>query len=1153
MALQKQTVSLNIAASINQKADDKQIDVSQLAASKNVRIKKDKRVQKREGLQDYSTAQSSLTATSPITIGASDSQSTVSEYGDKIVMENKGVFYQRDTVASNWKQLAYAPNLSAQVESVANATYTTPFQSVVEALGYRVIVSTDDTVGRLTIIRLTDNLVITKDQVIFTRVSSLAGGARFGYIQVVAMDSNFALAYIDGTTLYAQTITPATAALGSLITINSSTVLTFHMRWVGSSARGGRLVFVSYINGGTTRLQATDNALTIDATLGNQQIDNATTWRNVYIYQNDTINTSRLFIYGGDRLLRLATWDIGALAWTVVTAAATVQTLTLRVSNSNTYTYLLLGVTAIVDPQDATKVNAWYSVRDTSSTGEDRTHVVTHDHSGAITTASAVWSYGLCVTAEPYNDPVRVTTLLPVAYYNGFSSFLGVADFHRSRTSRRAYLAARFGEGLVLNTTMATTTYSAPVDNSWTSSLGFDFGFNSISRYVDIDNLIAQTGTSIARIKLENVSASHFVENETLFLSGAQSFMYDGAEFGEFGFSVRPMEPQVTLGAPIAISIVQQGTGALPEITDVIFGNGNTFPAGNYWTFSTTTTNYYVWYTVNGVGVDPAPGGTGILCAITSTDTWQDVSRITARAITLSGAAVSIGEISASRAIRVTNSVIGAVTDATAGNFQDGPTNLAILTGTYQFCIVYLYVDKFGKIYRSQVSDINQVTTTATRYTFSAVYQVPDITNREYRLNSVELYVTEANGSIFYLASTASSQSFVNWSGAASRLQITNVGAPTASSVFPGPVTSAVQLYTTGGVFENDYPTGWRSSTSFKTRRVILFENSNRAIYSKSFTDDTGLAFSEFLDIVADQDEGDLTAIGAIDDKLILLKEEQKFAVVGDPANDAGGGGSLSLPQAVSSDTGCNDFRSLVQSTDGLYYRSAKGIYRLGRDLQDKYIGDRVEDTNGQTVSAALLLKSTNEIVYLFSDSQDALCYNYYFDVWTYWQNHQCSGAFAGTKLYIIRSNGRVLYSTPTVFKDVENGTTTAVPYTIEMPWLKVKGQQDYQRIKELMLLGQLKSAHSMTAEIWWDYDMRDAVKQTLTIASSSVVSGTDYADGTYQIRFAPQKQKCEAIKVRFTDTPDTSTSGESCTLNAVDFNVGLKAGLSKLKTGKQV
>jgi len=46
--------------------------------------------------------------------------------------------------------------------------------------------------------------------------------------------------------------------------------------------------------------------------------------------------------------------------------------------------------------------------------------------------------------------------------------------------------------------------------------------------------------------------------------------------------------------------------------------------AGTYFTFRNTATNYYMWFTINGAGADPAPGGTGILCPLLSTYTIQE-------------------------------------------------------------------------------------------------------------------------------------------------------------------------------------------------------------------------------------------------------------------------------------------------------------------------------------------------------------------------------------------------------------------------------------------------------------------------------------------------------------------------------------------------
>jgi hypothetical protein len=65
------------------------------------------------------------------------------------------------------------------------------------------------------------------------------------------------------------------------------------------------------------------------------------------------------------------------------------------------------------------------------------------------------------------------------------------------------------------------------------------------------------------------------------------------------------------------INIIQQGTGSLPEITNItpLVASGL---AGKYFEISSTTTDYYVWFTVDGIGTDPAIGGrTGIKIALT--------------------------------------------------------------------------------------------------------------------------------------------------------------------------------------------------------------------------------------------------------------------------------------------------------------------------------------------------------------------------------------------------------------------------------------------------------------------------------------------------------------------------------------------------------
>jgi len=71
--------------------------------------------------------------------------------------------------------------------------------------------------------------------------------------------------------------------------------------------------------------------------------------------------------------------------------------------------------------------------------------------------------------------------------------------------------------------------------------------------------------------------------------------------------------------AHVSISIHQQGTASLPEITDITVTQTVTgWSGGEYFTIHGTSTSFYVWFRVDGVGSDPAPGGTGLRCDLSS-------------------------------------------------------------------------------------------------------------------------------------------------------------------------------------------------------------------------------------------------------------------------------------------------------------------------------------------------------------------------------------------------------------------------------------------------------------------------------------------------------------------------------------------------------
>lgn len=1161
MALQQDTVSITLAAGLSQGSDSKQIDQSKTATSEEMRILKDKKAQKRDGLQDYPTTQTSLTGTNPITIGTSDSQNWVRELNSKVLMHNKGVVYEQDPVANSWNQIAYAPNLSVTTTSVASSSYTAEFQSTASGLGYTVTATSDGLNVRLSVVRDSDLKVILKDSIIYT----VSGAAFMGLVKVVPMNSTFAVLILNGSVGFIGfVLTPSTGVVGSSVTMVASAAgFYFDATWIVGSARGDRLALLTS-SALATDLRLFDSSLTFDATIGAQSVFSGNATKYVGLYNDSTVGINQILCFygfsfsgGSATPVARAIFTIGASSWSTVLASTNTATITLRATAS---TPRYLSMAAMIDAQDSTKINCWYSYRDSSGLAiestpvNDITYVFTINSStGVITTAAAVWSYGATVVAQPFNDTARLTTLVPVIVYQGTNGFAGVADFHRSRVSRRLYLVAKFSEGEVdvRDFSSGLATNRAPsLSRSWSTSAGFSFGYITVKRYINITTQLADIGANVANVQISGTTAALFENNNNLIIGGAQSYCYDGADFGEFGFSYTPLAPLVSLGSGISVNVTQQGTGALPEITIFTFGNAGALSqsgSGSYFTFQTPAVTYYVWYNF-GSNSNPAPGGTGIQVTPLSDDSSSDLIYRTVTAIN-AAASFNVAAVAlTSNTMRTLNVADGAVADATSGATDSGITSGSQLpSGTYQFLAVNLYVDKYGKTWRSRPSDITTVVTTTATSTFSAIIQTPDVTNRVYSLNSVEIYATDTNGSVFYVLTLPTSTSKIIWNGTGPRLVFKNTVNPT----FTYPYSGNRQLYTTGEILENDYPTGWNQVVNFKDRVVLGFPISQSLTYSKTAASDEGLAFSNFLQIVANQDDVPISALGELDDKLIIFKAKRKFVVVGDPANDAGTGGNLSIPQALASDKGCSAPLSVVQTSIGLFYSSLNGVYLLGRDLSDKYIGKDIQDTNSQTVASVALSPNTNEIVYFFKNSSKAATFNYEYGIWTFWRNHQADFGFIGTKTYIIRANGRVLYQVPGQFKDVENGVSTAVTYLIEMPWLKLKGQQDFQRVIRAMILGEYLSSHTLQVEFWWDYDQRDAVKQTLSLSSSQIISGTSYADGTYQAAFDPMIQKCEAIKIRISDIPSSVDDAGSCTLNAVDFIVAMKKGLNRIKQGK--
>lgn len=456
-------------------------------------------------------------------------------------------------------------------------------------------------------------------------------------------------------------------------------------------------------------------------------------------------------------------------------------------------------------------------------------------------------------------------------------------------------------------------------------------------------------------------------------------------------------------------------------------------------------------------------------------------------------------------------------------------TTGAMTAGSYEFVVIYEWTDAQGQIHQSAPSPPLTVvfgsgTNNSTTITCSSLR----VTNKA-NISNV-LYRTTVNGSVFYRETSVIDLTISTPTSGTNTVSLT---ANLADSVLIG----NQQLYTNGGEVENIAVPNVLAITNYRNRLIVIpSENPLTWWYSKQVIPGSPVSFSDLFVQNVDQRGGNLTALSVMDDKLVLFKNSQIFYVVGDGPAPNGSGNDYTEAQFISVDTGCSVKESVVLMPLGLMFQSPKGFYLLDRGLNVQYIGAEVEFYNDQTTTSAVLIANTTQVRFTLGNGV-SLVYDYLFKQWDIFTNISAvaSTIYQGQFTYV-NSAGLVLKETPGTFTD--NGT--AIAMLLETGWLSFAGLQGFQRIYEVILLGEYKSTHTLLVEVYYDFE--DTVSQTTTI--------TPTATAPYQWSIMLKRQKCEAIRFQITEA-DTGTPAEGLSISSITVEVGIKGGLNRLSAAR--
>lgn len=1139
MALQQDTVSIDLAQGVNNKVDDKIAGPNQTSSLQNARFDKEGRLTKRSGLTTQGqTIQGGIASVNSVSfISSSTVLSKVFAHEDQLCVIQNGNLFSQYKAQDSW---------------VFKGTYV-PLSITPTRLDATIAFTDSVTVGSVTVASGGDT-VYTVEEATGTLVgqSILTGGEKA--VRLIGFsDTAWVLTNSSGSgSLIARQVSTQNGSVGSASILASDYVgypYPPNLATTNSASALGEAAFIVYSTSSsdTSRLiPFSKNSGTISSGMSIMALGSISAFYNAITIE-PSVNPNRFYVSG---VGAAQAWNFGSTTYSIVwtspftppfngisSTSSQPHSVTLALSPTNNsdlyvfadyYTSSGLQYTLTQSPDD-----------DTSNFSDDATLTMMQlAGAGGSILSNATYGRGYYLAGQAFRDTTRKTIYLPCVYTSPLQPTVFIMDALEGRPSRFNYTVGKtlYGRSKGFNPILTATT-SVLSQTLPTSPGGDVYRFLNNSYFVDVD------------LTPSNPPQTQYFANTT---HGTGGFLwaYDGINLSEHNFFLTPEKQEIVSASTSAIATMTAigGSGSAQQVV-FTFTPGNFMKSAsggtNWLGFDTTVQPYYIWYKIDGTGTDPAPGGgrLGLQVNISAIDTAADVAFKTYTTLNntpLDHGTVEFGPASSNNSqIRITNTVGGPVASASVNGFvQSGP----FTTGSYQYCAVWKYTDRNGKVYRSAPS----VPITATiNGSSSASFEVwaPPITNKSTNEVFVELYRTLNNGTTFYLLNSSST-----WSQTASRIVYFD-------TTVDGSLSSRPILYTAGGVLDN-YNIGACTAVSFFKERLTVtgVDNPHEVFYSKAVVNGEPVNFAAELSFNVDADQDAVTATGFMDDKLIVFKPNLVYALSGDGPNDLGEGSTLSQPQRIASEVGTEIPNSVILYPNGLMFKSSKGFYTLNRSLMTEYVGAPVQDFNDFTVSGVVLTDKLTEIRYTHQNTSTALVYNYFFGRWDYFTNHQADSSALWNQKLVTAKNTGIIKVENDFFYDVQNGSQSYSMY-VETPWLKLKGIQDFQRIYTLDFLGEYLSPHTVTVVVSYDYD-NDPLNATSYAFNSADVIGNPPISGrggsVYQFQVGLEQQKCEAIKIAFTETPGTGSQA-SLYLNNLSAFVGLKKGLTKLPPEKSV
>lgn len=465
------------------------------------------------------------------------------------------------------------------------------------------------------------------------------------------------------------------------------------------------------------------------------------------------------------------------------------------------------------------------------------------------------------------------------------------------------------------------------------------------------------------------------------------------------------------------------------------------------------------------------------------------------------------------------------------------------LLATYGYAVTYEWMDALGHVHRSAPGFLNGSTITLTGSQRTVTLAIPTLRCSQKTNVQITVWRTLANGSVYFQVNN-----FNNFGSLFNDKNADRAG--WIDTLADTDIQAAPRLYTTGGVLANGAPNPIGPLVVHRNR-IFAVDSTNPLVvqYTQQVISPAPAEWSPFNVMNVDPRGGATTALGSLDDKLIAFKMNRIFVIYGQGPDSTGGQNDFTDTLPVTTDTGCDSPKSVVNVPDGIMFHSPKGFYLLNRALQMQYIGYDVDAFNSDVVLGAEVMPDRHQVRFTTRDmvfgGTRQLVYDYVVGQWSVY-TEPVSFIIYGNAVGSVIWQDRLVLGRVVGFaliEDLPSSTSfsdagTYIPIKFQTGWLSFADIQGAQRLYKLQILGTYKSPHRLTVSLAFD---NGPVTQTQVITVSDPMV-------PYQLAIKPKTQRCQSVQITIEDSGMGATGGEGFDFSSLAGEFGIQGRLRLLR-----